>query len=69
MDIQKRVAYFHNSLHHYFFPINIVDSIGKYMYDEDHPMKPKRIEMTHSLIEAYNLLPKMDVYVLFTNFI
>ena len=52
MEIKKRVAYFHNSSP-LFNPYKSQDTIGKYMYSEDHPMKPKRIEMTHSLIEAY----------------
>ena len=33
------------------------------MYGENHPMKPKRMEMTHSLIDTFGLLEKMDCYV------
>lgn len=46
----QRVAYFHH------------DDIGKFFYYKDHPMKPKRMAMTHSLIETFDLYRKMDVY-------
>ena len=32
-------------------------------YGADHPMKPPRIAMAHSLIVGYGLQEKMDVYV------
>ena len=32
-------------------------------YGADHPMKPPRIAMAHSLIVGYGLHEKMDVYV------
>lgn len=34
-------------------------------YGADHPMKPPRIAMAHSLIVGYGLHEKMDVYVSF----
>ena len=37
-DSSRRVAYFYNRL------------IGKFKYGKEHPMKPKRIAMAHSLI-------------------
>jgi acetoin utilization deacetylase AcuC-like enzyme len=46
----KRVAYFYK------------DEIGNFNYGSDHPMKPKRIAMTHELIVSYGMYPKMDVY-------
>lgn len=32
-------------------------------YGADHPMKPPRIAMTHSLVVGYGLHEHMDVYV------
>ncbi len=46
----KKVAYFYNS------------EIGKFYYGKDHPMKPKRIAMTHSLIVNTGLIKHLDVY-------
>jgi len=34
----RQVAYFYN------------EEIGKFYYYKDHPMKPRRIAMTHSLV-------------------
>jgi len=50
MSGKKRVAYFYN------------EEIGKFYYSKDHPMKPKRISMTHSLIESFDLSRDLDVY-------
>ncbi|KAJ0971273.1 hypothetical protein J5N97_019232 [Dioscorea zingiberensis] len=36
--------------------------IGNYYYGYKHSMKPHRIRMTHKLLDAYNLLPKMQVF-------
>jgi histone deacetylase 1/2 len=47
---RRRVAYFYNN------------EISRYSYPTDHPMKPERIAMTHSLVVQYGLYPKMDVY-------
>lgn len=38
------------------------DDIGSFYYYKDHPMKPRRIAMTHSLIESFDLYRKLDVY-------
>lgn len=46
----NKVAYFYN------------DQIGNFYYYKDHPMKPRRIAMTHSLIQSFNLYQKLDVY-------
>ena len=46
----NRVAYFYN------------DQIGNFYYYKDHPMRPRRIAMTHSLIQSFNLYQKLDVY-------
>lgn len=46
----RKVSYFHH------------DDVGKFFYYKDHPMKPKRMAMTHSLIETFDLYRKMDVY-------
>ncbi len=37
--------------------------VGCFSYGYGHVMKPHRIKMTHSLIQAYGLLPKLDVLV------
>ena len=42
-DSNKRVGYFYNSI------------IGKFKYGKNHPMKPKRVSMTHNLILSYDL--------------
>lgn len=39
------------------------DDVGGFSYGLGHVMKPHRIKMTHSLIEAYDLLPKLNVLV------
>ena len=46
----RNVAYFYN------------EEIGKFYYYKDHPMKPRRIAMTHSLIESFDIYRKLDVY-------
>lgn len=46
----KRICYFYDN-----------DYAGMY-YGADHPMKPPRIAMTHSLVVGYGLHEKMDVY-------
>lgn len=38
------------------------ENIGNYYYYKDHPMKPRRISMAHSLIQSFNLYQKLDVY-------
>lgn len=32
-------------------------------FGHDHPMKPKKVAMTHDIIEKYNLLEHMKIYV------
>ena len=46
----KRICYFYDN-----------DYAGMY-YGADHPMKPPRIAMTHSLVVGYGLHERMDVY-------
>ena len=62
MDIEpnpsnKKVSYFYNQ------------TISKFVYSRDHPMKPERIGMAHNLIVNFNLyrynffdFRKLDVY-------
>jgi histone deacetylase 1/2 len=38
------------------------EQITKYIFSEDHPMKPKRIKMTHSLIENFHLTQSMRIF-------
>ncbi|KAH9946262.1 histone deacetylase RPD3 [Epithele typhae] len=35
--------------------------IGAYTYGLTHPMKPQRMRITHELVSAYNMLPRMQV--------
>eukprot|EP00890_Picochlorum_soloecismus_P005966 jgi/Picsp_1/6370/NSC_03719-R1_histone deacetylase 1 len=49
-DRKRKIAYFYDG-----------DYAGMY-YGADHPMKPPRIAMAHSLIIGYGLHEKMDVY-------
>ncbi|CAD8152549.1 unnamed protein product [Paramecium pentaurelia] len=51
-DSSRRVAYFYNRL------------IGKFHYGKEHPMKPKRIAMAHSLIVNFGLYRSLDVYLI-----
>jgi histone deacetylase 1/2 len=51
MAVKKRVVYFYD------------DEIGDFLYAPQHPMKPHRVRMTHHLIMAYGLLPKMRTII------
>jgi len=46
----RKVAYFYD------------DNVPNYYYGHDHPMKPKRIGMTHSLINHYKMYSLLHVY-------
>lgn len=48
--MSHRVSYFYH------------EDIGNFYYYKDHPMKPRRIAMAHSLIESFDLYKKLDVY-------
>jgi len=37
------------------------EDIGGFLYGKDHPMKPQRIKMTHSMVMAYDLLSELKV--------
>lgn len=37
--------------------------VGAYTYGLGHPMKPHRIQVTHELVTAYDMLDKMQVLV------
>ena len=43
----------------YFYDMDI----GNFAYDAQHPMKPHRIRLAHSLIMNYGLASKMAMYV------
>ncbi|PVF95508.1 hypothetical protein CPB86DRAFT_787973 [Serendipita vermifera] len=49
MTKHKRVSYYFDN------------DVGAFSYGLGHVMKPHRIKMAHSLIAAYDLLPKLDV--------
>lgn len=36
--------------------------IENYSFGPDHPMKPKKVAITHDIIEKNGLLEKMDIY-------
>lgn len=46
----KRVSYFFNP------------DVGNFHYGTGHPMKPHRLTVIHSLVSAYGLHRKMQVY-------
>ena len=50
MSNSKKVSYYYH------------EDIGNYYFGDNHPMKPNRIRMTHSLIVNYGLYQKMQVY-------
>ena len=37
-------------------------NLGSYYYGAGHPMKPHRLRMTHSLLLAYGMYKRMEVY-------
>ncbi|KAJ7147869.1 histone deacetylase RPD3 [Mycena crocata] len=46
---KRRVAYYYDP------------DVGGYTYGLGHPMKPHRVRVTHDLVSAYNMLPKMHL--------
>lgn len=42
--------------------------VKSYSYGPDHPMKPKRVAMTHELIEKYGMYQELKVYVIFASY-
>ena len=57
---KKRIAYVYHGKKLIPDPL---DDIKKFNYGNDHPMKPKRVAMTHDLIDKYELYHDMKVYV------
>ena len=47
--MNKRIVYFHD------------EEIGKFYYSHGHPMKPKRVQITYELVNAYGLDKKLRV--------
>jgi acetoin utilization deacetylase AcuC-like enzyme len=41
----------------------LLDDTGMFSYGLGHPMKPYRMRMTHNLVSAYGMLPKMTTLV------
>ncbi|CAM6126038.1 unnamed protein product [Calypogeia fissa] len=50
MPSKDRVSYFYDG------------DVGSVYYGPSHPMKPHRLCMTHSLVLAYGLHDKMEIY-------
>ena len=44
-------------------PIVLPADVGSYSYGVHHAMKPQRMRITHELVQAYDMLPKMHVLV------
>ena len=67
MSNKRKVAYFYDgkcpTLKHHLTLTPLLDEISSFYYGRDHPMKPKRIAMTHSLINHYKLYSSLYVYV------
>lgn len=38
--------------------------IETFNYGPDHPMKPKKVAMTHDIVQNYHLLEKMALFVI-----
>ncbi|KAJ2072822.1 histone deacetylase (class I) Clr6, partial [Coemansia sp. S142-1] len=49
MPLKKRITYYYD------------EEVGNYNYGYNHPMKPFRMRMAHSLVAAYGLDKKMNV--------
>ena len=47
----------------YYVPELYPADVGAYTYGLSHPMKPQRMRITHELLTAYDMLPKMHVLV------
>ncbi len=50
LEGKRKVSYFYNP------------NFGKFVYSTEHPMKPERIAMAHSLVVHTGLYPQLDVY-------
>lgn len=49
-DRKRKVSYFYNQ------------NFGKFVYSKEHPMKPERIAMAHSLVVNTGLYRHLNVY-------
>ena len=47
-------------------PSSVAD-VGSYSYGVTHAMKPQRMRITHELVSAYDMLPRMHVLVSHSN--
>jgi acetoin utilization deacetylase AcuC-like enzyme len=52
MDLERkrRVSYFYNQ------------NFGKFVYSKEHPMRPERIAMAHSLVVNMGLYRHLNIY-------
>lgn len=46
----KKVAYVYN------------ETLTNFNFSKEHPMKPKRVKMTHSLIQSYGMGPYLNMF-------
>ena len=57
-DKPPKIAYHYNGT-----LLFTVECIGYAHFAEDHPMRPERLALTHSLLNSFNLLPSLYYYV------
>ena len=50
IERKRKVSYFYNQ------------NFGKFVYSKEHPMKPERIAMAHSLVVNSQLYRQLNVY-------
>ena len=66
---KRRVAYYYDRMSYVFLSfvqlrtIKRLADVGAYSYGVHHAMKPQRMRITHELVQAYDMLPKMTVLV------
>lgn len=63
----KKISYFFNpEIGKYVVTLASIElmyyDVWRYYYSKDHPMKPKRVAMAHSLIQNFGLYKDLDVY-------
>ena len=68
MTSKRKIAYYYDGLLPAPLRLSSVCSrsagaVGSYSYGFGHVMKPHRMKITHDLVSAYGMLPKMDILV------
>ena len=65
---KRRVAYYYDRESIASIPLGSVTErrpadVGAYSFGVTHPMKPQCMRITHELLSAYDMLPKLHVLV------